>query len=150
VLALIYIISSSPLHTHEDSQSPKVVSRQRTSTYELSLQTIMMYSCHFLFTRLIMPTQFSNCNSPFSVILDFVLIYRLSLRLTGSHLRLTDSHIRLSLYCIDRHHRKHMSRDRYPTLCDTTTHTQAADKKKTLPLYYCVARVLEHVYWAVV
>jgi hypothetical protein len=67
-LSLIYTFSSSPLHTHYESQSPLVVSWQRISTQKLSLQISMKSSCNFFFNDLGMPTQFSNSNSPFSVL----------------------------------------------------------------------------------
>jgi hypothetical protein len=71
--SLIYTLSSSPLHTHKDSQSPLVVSWQRISTQELSLQITMKSSSNFFFDHLGMPTQFSSSNSPVSVVLNSVL-----------------------------------------------------------------------------
>jgi hypothetical protein len=47
---------------------------QRISTQELPLQITMKSSCHFFCKHLGMPTQFSNYNSPFSVVLYSVLL----------------------------------------------------------------------------
>jgi hypothetical protein len=68
-----FTLSSSPLHTHQDSQSSLVVLWQRISIQEISLQ-ITMKSCHFFFKHLAMPTKFSNFNFLVSVILNSVLL----------------------------------------------------------------------------
>jgi hypothetical protein len=48
-LSLIYTFSSPPLHTHQDSQFPLLVSCQRISTQKLALQITMKSFSYFVF-----------------------------------------------------------------------------------------------------
>jgi hypothetical protein len=50
-LSLIYTLSSSTLHTHQDSPSSVVVSWQRISPQKLALRITTKSSCYFLFSR---------------------------------------------------------------------------------------------------
>jgi hypothetical protein len=61
-LSLIYTLSSSPLHKHENTTSPLVVSWQRNSTQKLALQITMKSSCYFVFNHpvLLCPNLYST------------------------------------------------------------------------------------------
>jgi hypothetical protein len=108
----------------------------------------MKSSCHFFFDYLGMPAQFSNSNSPVSV-LHCTTLYSTNLISAANA---------LSVYRrgTDMHHRKHMPRDRYPLLLCDNAHRHAArelygngpcaDTKKTLLQYFwphvCCGRCL--------